>query len=59
MKAEDISNALNEINEEYIESANERRKNKARKNAWIKWFSAAAAIAVICFAGFMFFHKFN
>ena len=33
MKAEDISNALNEINEEYIESANERRKNKARKNA--------------------------
>lgn len=56
MKAEDISNALNEINEEYIESANERRKNKARKNAWIKWFSAAAAIAVICFAGAKLFY---
>ena len=51
MKAEDISNALNEINEEYIESANERRKPKAKKSPWIKWVSAAAAIAVVVLIG--------
>ena len=28
MKPEDISNALSEISEEYIDSANKRRKNK-------------------------------
>ncbi len=51
MKSEDISIALNEINEEYIESANEIRKPKAKKSSWIKWVSAAAAIAVIAFIG--------
>lgn len=56
MKPEDISNALSEISEEYIDSANKRRKNKIRKSAWIKWFSAAAAIAVICFAGAKLFY---
>ena len=56
MKPEDISNALSEISEEYIDSANKRRKNKIRKSAWIKWFSAAAAIAIICFAGAKLFY---
>ena len=56
MNAEDISNALNEINEEYIESANERRKTKVKKSGWIKWVSAAAAIAIICFAGAKLFY---
>ncbi|MBQ2301805.1 MAG: hypothetical protein II254_01010 [Oscillospiraceae bacterium] len=51
MKAEDISNALNEINEEYIESANERRKTKVKKSGLIKWVSAAAAIAVVVLIG--------
>ena len=51
MNAEDISNALNEINEEYIESANERRKTKVKKSGWIKWVSAAAAIAVVVLIG--------
>lgn len=51
MKAEDISEAMNNINEDFIESANERRKPKSRKSAWIKWVSAAAAIAVFVFAG--------
>lgn len=51
MKAEDISEAMNNINEDFIESANERRKPKSRKSAWIKWVSAAAAIAVFAFAG--------
>ena len=56
MKAEDISEALNEINEEYIESANEIRKPKAKKSNWVKWVSAAAAIAIICFAGAKIFY---
>lgn len=56
MKPEDISNALSEISEEYIDSANKIRKPKIRKSAWIKWFSAAAAIAVICFAGAKLFY---
>lgn len=51
MKAEDISEAMNNINEDFIESANERRKPKSRKSSWIKWISAAAAIAVFAFAG--------
>ena len=51
MKAEDISNALNEINEDFIESANERRKTKVKKSGWIKWVSAAAAIAVVVLIG--------
>ncbi len=51
MKAEDISEAMNNINEDFIESANERRKPRVRKSAWIKWVSAAAAIAVLVFAG--------
>ncbi|MBQ8789370.1 MAG: hypothetical protein IJZ58_07660, partial [Oscillospiraceae bacterium] len=51
MKAEDISEAMNNINEDFIESANERRKPRVRKSAWIKWVSAAAAIAVFAFAG--------
>ena len=51
MNAEDISNALNEINEEYIESANERRKTKVKKSGLIKWVSAAAAIAVVVLIG--------
>lgn len=49
MKAEDISEAFNEINEDYIESANEIRKPKLKKSSLIKWCSAIAAIAVICF----------
>ena len=51
MKAEDISNALNEINEEYIESANERRKTKVKNSGLIKWVSAAAAMAVVVLIG--------
>lgn len=51
MKAEDISEAMNNINEDFIESANERRKPKSRKSAWVKWVSVAAAIAVFAFAG--------
>lgn len=51
MKAEDISEAMNNINEDFIESANERRKPKSRKSSWVKWVSAAAAIAVFAFAG--------
>ena len=51
MKAEDISEAMNNINEDFIESANEIRKPKARKSAWIKWVSAAAAIAIVAFIG--------
>ena len=51
MKAGDISEAMNNINEDFIESANERRKPRVRKSAWIKWVSAAAAIAVFAFAG--------
>ena len=51
MNAEDISNALNEINEEYIESANERRKTKVKISGLIKWVSAAAAIAVVVLIG--------
>ncbi len=56
MKAEDVSMAINEINEDFIESANERRKPKAKKSPWIKWVSAAAAIAVICFVGAKLFY---
>jgi len=51
MKAEDISKAMNGIDEDFIESANETRKPKAKTNAWIKWISAAAAIAIIAFIG--------
>lgn len=51
MKAEDISNALNEINEDFIESANERRKTKVKKSGLIKWVSAAAAMAVVVLIG--------
>ena len=51
MKSEDISYAFNEINEEYIESANKRRKSGAKNPGWIKWVSAAAAIAVVAFIG--------
>ena len=53
MKAEDISEAMNNINEDFIESANERRKPKSRKSSWVKWVSAAAAIAVFAFAGLL------
>ena len=51
MKAEDISEAMNNINEDFIESANERRKPKSRKSSWVKWVSAAAAIAIVSFIG--------
>ncbi|MBQ2899153.1 MAG: hypothetical protein IJE28_05375, partial [Oscillospiraceae bacterium] len=51
MKAEDISKAMNGIDEDFIESANETRKPKAKTHAWIKWVSAAAAIAIIAFIG--------
>ena len=51
MRSEDISNAFNEIDEKYIESANERRKPKTKKSGWVKWVSAAAAIAVFAFIG--------
>lgn len=51
MKAEDISEAMNNINEDFIESANERRKPKSKTSSWVKWVSAAAAIAVFAFAG--------
>ncbi len=51
MKSEDISNALGEINDEYIESANKIRRSKAKKSVWIKWVSAAAAFAVVVLIG--------
>ncbi len=51
MRSEDISEAMNNINDDFIESANERRKPKAKKSHWIKWASAAAAIAVVAFIG--------
>ena len=51
MRSEDISNALNDMNEEYIESANERRKPKSKNAGWVKWVSAAAAIAIVSFIG--------
>ena len=51
MKSEDISEAMNDINEVFIESANEQRKPKAKKSAWVKWVSAAAAIAVVVLIG--------
>ena len=51
MKAEDISEAMNNIDEDFIESANERRKPKSKTSSWVKWVSAAAAIAVFAFAG--------
>ncbi|MBE6900815.1 MAG: hypothetical protein E7479_09215 [Ruminococcaceae bacterium] len=57
MKSEDISEAMNDINEDFIESVNERRKPKAKKSAWVKWVSAAAAIAIICFAGAKVFYE--
>ncbi|MBR2640570.1 MAG: hypothetical protein IKD39_08425 [Oscillospiraceae bacterium] len=57
MKAEDISEAMNNINEDFVVSADERRKPKVRKSAWVKWVSAAAAIAVICFAGAKLFYN--
>lgn len=56
MKSEDISNALNDISEEYLNSANERRTAKSKKSHWIKWVSAAAAMALICFAGAKIIH---
>ncbi len=51
MKSEDISKALNEIDDKILESANEIRKPKNSKSLWLKWAAAAAAIAVIGFAG--------
>ncbi len=57
MKSEDISEAMNSISDEFIESANERRKPKTKKSAWVKWVSAAAAIAIICFAGAKVFYE--
>lgn len=51
MKAEDISEAMNSINEEFIESANERRKNRYKMPLWIKFVSAAAVFAIILFIG--------
>lgn len=48
MKAQDISEAMNNINEDFIESANERRKPKSKKTNLFKYFAAAAAaVAVI------------
>lgn len=52
MKAEDISNAINDIDDKIICSANEIRKekNKGTKTFIIKWLGAAAAFAVIAFS---------
>ena len=57
MRSEDISKAITEINDEYIESANKIRNPKTKKSPWIKWVSAAAAVAIICFAGAKVFYK--
>lgn len=51
MKSEDIIEAMNEIDEEFVESANSIRKSKRRKNNLLKWISAVAAISVIAFIG--------
>lgn len=51
MKAEDISKAMNSISDEFIESADAARTPKYKKSPWIKWVSAAAAIAVVTLIG--------
>ncbi len=51
MKSEDIIEAMNDVNDEFAESANSIRKNKRRKKSFLKWISAAAAISVIAFIG--------
>ena len=55
MRSEDISNAFNEIDEEYIESANKRRKIKSKTFGWVKWVSVAAVFAVVAFIGIKVF----
>lgn len=56
MKSEDIYDAMNEINEEYIESANNIRKTKNRKSNFIKWISTAAAIFAVIIGIGLFGH---
>ncbi|MBQ7875188.1 MAG: hypothetical protein IJ306_08555 [Oscillospiraceae bacterium] len=51
MKSENISSAINEIDELFIESANEIRKPKAKKSPWLKYAATAAVIALVVFAG--------
>lgn len=51
MRSEDISQALNEIDEEYIEAANEKRKPKAKRSPWLKYAAAAAAMVLVVYAG--------
>lgn len=51
MNSEDISKAINDIDDAIIESANETRKLKNKKTQWIKWCAAAAIIIVIGLIG--------
>lgn len=51
MRSEDISLAMNETDESFIESAGEIRKPKAKKSPWLKYAATAAAIALVVFAG--------
>lgn len=51
MKAEDISEAMNNINEDFLESANNIRKKKNKNLKWLKYAGAAAAAFIIVFAG--------
>ena len=51
MNSEDISKAINDIDDEIIKSANEMRKPKSRKNIWLRYGASAAAIAIIALAG--------
>lgn len=51
MNSEDISSAINEIDDEIIESANEMRKPKTRKSLWFKFAASAAVIGIVAFAG--------
>lgn len=51
MRSEDISSAMNGIDENFIESAGEIRKPKAKKSRLIKYTAAAAVFALIVSAG--------
>lgn len=51
MNSEDISRAMNEIDDEMLESANEIRKPKRKNYKWLRYSGAAAASLIIIFAG--------
>ena len=46
MKAEDISEAMNSISDEFIESANERRKPKTKKSGESSAFSGSVWVFI-------------